>query len=841
MDRILILWVMMVMVCTGYIAAQGQRICHFEKTVNTVLLAKEGSPLAVMLDADAGQVVRNAAQIFSGDLEAAGFSVARDAGRPAGRTNAIIIGTLGDNLIRDIVARKKIPVSSIQGAWEHFSISHISNPVKGVADALLIIGSDERGAAFGALEVSAQLGVSPWSWWADVPVVKRKALYIEKKLILVDGPRVKYRGIFINDEAPALSSWTAEQFGGFNHRFYEKVFTLMLRLRANYIWPAMWGRAFYDDDSLNIQAANRFGIIIGTSHHEPMMRAHDEWRRYGEGTAWNYDRNEERLRGFWREGLERAQNEKIVTVGMRGDGDEPMSDEVATELLTRIIADQRRIITEVTGEPAYMTPQLWALYKEVQEYYDQGMRIPEDITLLFCDDNWGNVRRLPERGAAARPGGYGMYYHFDYVGGPRNYKWLNTNYLPRIWDQMTLCYQHGIDRIWIVNVGDIKPMELPVSFFLDIAWAPDRFQYRDIRPWLVRWSAAQFGERYSARIADLLLQSSKLISLRKPELLSASTLTPGEFEQIVGRFDELLHRSEAIQDALADEYGDAYYQLVHHPIEAMGNLYSMYFNQSLNHRAYLQKNKAANVYAGKVRQYYTTDSLITAKYHALNGGKWNHMMSQTHIGYTYWQQPERQILPPTFRLYDWEAVQDEPILPSVLSPAGVGQVLALDQADTTATGEGIQWLVMPDYGRYEQAVTTWPFNHRSFADTDSAPAIRLSFWYEGTADTMLYLRLYHSPTLDVFNSQGLKYAVSVNDGPANIYSLNEETGDLHTWEKWVADNIITTTIPVGKPKPGENNITIHHLDPGIILQRAVVSGSFDAESYLGPHPLTADE
>src|SRR4030095_14338481 len=308
-------------------------------------------------------------------------------------------------------------------------------------------------------DVSSQIGVSPWHWWADVPVRKQSALYVLPGRHTLGEPVVKYRGIFFNDEAPALSGWARETFGGFNHQFYEKAFELILRLKGNYLWPAMWGNAFADDDSLNARLADEYGIVIGTSHHEPMTRAQQEWRRYGKG-PWNYEQNADVLRDFWRKGIERmATRENIVTIGMRGGRGMPMTQGSNIALLERIVADQRSIIADVTKRLASATPQLWALYKEVQDYYDKGMRVPDDITLLFADDNWGNIRRLPGADERNRSGGFGVYYHFDYVGGPRNYKWLNTNPIARVWEQMHLAHAYGANRIWVVNVGDIKPLE----------------------------------------------------------------------------------------------------------------------------------------------------------------------------------------------------------------------------------------------------------------------------------------------------------------------------------------------------------------------------------------------
>jgi len=532
---------------------------------------------------------------------------------------------------------------------------------------LVIAGSDRRGAAFGVFEISKQIGVSPWYWWADVPVKKQAEIYVNAKMKLTDAPKVKYRGIFINDEAPALSNWSREKFGGFNHQFYEKVFELMLRLKANYLWPAMWGNAFYYDDSLNIKSADEFGIVIGTSHHEPLMRAHEEWKYFGKGRKWNYDSTEAGLKEFWKAGMERAWNEKIVSVGMRGDGDEPMSRETATSLLERIVKDQRQIISDVTGKPAEQTPQLWALYKEVQDYYDKGMRVPDDITLLLCDDNWGNLRKLPKPNEKPRKGGYGIYYHFDYVGGPRNYKWLNTNPLPRIWEQMHLAYEHNVRDIWIVNVGDIKPMELPISFFLDYAWNPERMDAADVQPYTVQWAAQQFGKKYAIDIADLLSKYAKYNGRRKPELLDDKTYSfnYNEWERVVREYNIILNDAERINAALQPEAKGAFFQLVLHPIKACANLYELYFYTALNKEAYKNKQVSANEYANKVKLLYGLDSMITLQYHQLNNGKWNHMMSQTHIGYTYWQQPNKQKMP------EVKYVSPDSILPALTAVKSV--------------------------------------------------------------------------------------------------------------------------------------------------------------------------
>jgi hypothetical protein len=631
------------------ICVQAQQLISDKPQANYLAFATANNAAIICTDIDDLALIQKSAAWLQQDIEmVTGKKSMLVNTIPAKAKTIIIIGTIEQSaLIKELVRQKKISTGKLKNKWEAYLVQTVANPFKGIEQALVIAGSDRRGTAYGVAELSQQLGVSPWYWWADVPVKKKKELYIRKNYTSTDAPLVKYRGIFINDEAPALSGWSKEKFGGFNHLFYEKVFELILRLKGNYLWPAMWGNAFFDDDSLNIKSADEYGVVIGTSHHEPLMRAHDEWRRYGKG-KWDYDSNEVRLKEFWRGGMLRATNEKIVSVGMRGDGDAPMSRETATALLERIVKDQRTIIEEVTKKPASETPQLWALYKEVQDYYDKGMRVPDDVTLLLCDDNWGNIRKLPKLDEKPRKGGYGIYYHFDYVGGPRNYKWLNTNPLPRIWEQMHLAWEYKAREIWIVNVGDIKPMEFPISFFLDYAWNPEKIDAGDLQKYTEQWAAAQFGNQYAKEIADILSKYAKYNSRRKPELLDDRTYSIGnfgEFETVVEDYNKLLARAEKINQNLPAAYKDAFFQLVLHPVKACANLNDMYLNVALNKQDYRFKFPTTNEYADKANQLYANDSLITLQYHQLNNGKWNHMMSQTHIGYTYWQQPPLQKMP----------------------------------------------------------------------------------------------------------------------------------------------------------------------------------------------------
>lgn len=612
-------------------------------------LARPGVVASLYLSAEDWPGVARAAGDVQLDLErVTGTKPALSTGAPAGPA-VILAGTVGHSpLIDGLAAQGKIDVGGIRGRWEAFLIEVVEHPLPGVDRALVIAGSDKRGTIYGLYELSARIGVSPWSWWADVSVARRAELTIAAGRQVEPGPAVKYRGIFLNDEAPALTGWTKEKFGGYNSRFYTRVFELLLRLRGNYLWPAMWNSAFNEDDPDNARLADEYGIVMGTSHHEPMLRAQQEWKRHGKG-AWNYGTNGEVLRRFWADGMRRNRAfESITTIGMRGDGDEAMSEETNVGLLERIVADQRAIIRETTGREPSAVPQLWALYKEVQAYYEHGMRVPDDVTLLWCDDNWGNLRRLPTAAERTRTGGAGIYYHFDYVGDPRNYKWLNTVPLTKTWEQLHLAWQHGDDRIWIVNVGDLKPMEFPIDFFLHYAWRPDDLPYERLGEYSRAWAARQFGPGPAAEVADLINAYTRLNGRRKPELLAPDTfslLNYREAEGVLGEWRTLEARANRLETALPAEARPAFFQLVLHPIEACRIVNELLVTAGRNRLYALQGRASTNLLAARARELFQADAALTARWDALLDGKWQHMMDQTHLGYIWWQQPIRNLMP----------------------------------------------------------------------------------------------------------------------------------------------------------------------------------------------------
>lgn len=762
----------------------------------------------------------------------------------------VIAGTIGKNVVLDqLIQNKKLNIDDIQGKWEAYVIQVIEKPFPTVDRALVIVGSDKRGTIFGIYEVSKQIGVSPWYWWADVPVKKQQKLYFPATR-QTSKPAVKYRGIFINDEAPALAGWATEKFGGFNHKFYERVYELILRLKGNYLWPAMWGRAIYDDDSLSAKLANEYGVVIGTSHHEPMMRAHVEWSRYGSGD-WNYETNEAKLKDFWTKGIERmGSNESIVSLAMRGDGDKAMTESTNIELLERIVKDQREIIARVTGKEIAQTPQLWALYKEVQDYYDKGMRVPDDVTLLLCDDNWGNIRKLPKPTEPPRSGGYGIYYHFDYVGGPRNYKWLNTNPIPRVWEQMHLAYEHGADKIWIVNVGDIKPMEFPISFFLDYAWNPTAIQADQLQSYTEKWSEQQFGKANAKEIAGLISLYMKFSGRIKPELLNEETYSLNnynEFERVVEEYQALATQASAVAKKIDVSCQEAYYQLVLHPILASSNLHELYYNVALNKQAVTKNDLQANAYADKAKEHYKKDSLIMVDFHQRNNGKWNHMMSQTHIGYTYWQQPTVNKMPTVSYLASGEAIKKEEAQQSrdasnLIPSAQKGNVyfekdqyvsIEADHTTNTINSNNINWKVLPDLGKTGSSITPFPLTASVQTLSNNSPHVEYEFYSysEGEAS----LQLYFSPTLNFYRSEtGLQYAISIDDETPQVINLNPEDSQVKIWEKWVANNVIVKTSSHTISKPGKHTIKFWMIHPGVVLQKLVLDFGGVKPSYLGP-------
>lgn len=755
----------------------------------------------------------------------AGFLKKADTARPT-----ILVGTIGHSTAIDqLVKQKRINGNLLKGKREKFIITLIDGQ-------LVIAGSDRRGTIYGIYELSQQMGVSPWYDWADVPVEHHDSIFVNKGIYTDGEPAVRYRGIFLNDEAPCLTSWVKNTYGTDygDHRFYQRVFELVLRLRGNMMWPAMWGWAFYADDPENEKTADEMGVVMSTSHHEPMARNHQEYARNRKGWGpWNYQKNKANLQKFFREGIERMKGtEQIVTIGMRGDGDEAMSEEADTKLMTNIINDQRKIIADVTGKKASETPQVWALYKEVLDYYDKGMKVPDDVTLLLCDDNWGNVRRVPNAKERKHKGGWGLYYHVDYVGAPRNSKMLNCTPVQNPWEQLTLAYENGIDRLWILNVGDLKPMEYPISQFMDIAWNPHKYAVNQITNHTRDWCAQQFGEEQADEAARLLNLICKYNGRCTPEMLDKNTysLENGEWQEVVNQYLKIEADALRQYNSLPAAYHDTYRQIILFPIEVMSNLHQMYFAQAMNNQLYEQGNPKANIWADECENHFKRDSLICDEYnHKMAGGKWNGMMTQKHIGYTSWNDAfEKDTCPKLFRV---STSSNETV---IAGNDGVVEIEAPYYSSKTDAAEA-KWTEIPFMGKSVSAMTLMPY-------TKSVKGASITYKFKmqvsKTSDGKAFngkqkvrIHVITKSTLDYLNKGGLTYGVSLdgaspvevnfnkdlNEKPENIYNIYYPTIATR-----IVDKVIELELPASSD--GIHTLTLTPNDPAIVFEKIVIDG-----------------
>jgi len=623
----------------------------------------DGQPAPVVVDKDDWAGVRRAAGDLCTDVQRVTRTqpALQDTVSPDHRY-VVMIGTLGKSSLMDrLVREQKLDPSDIAGKWESFILQVVPTPLPGIESALVICGSDKRGTIYGIYDVSEQIGVSPWHYWADVPARQNDRLFVRAGRYVQGPPSVQYRGLFLNDEAPALSGWVESQFGtvpdlngvaNYGRGFYTNLFELMLRIRANYLWPAMWNNAFNEDDPENARLADEYGIVMGTSHQEPMLRAQKEWdrslgRQYGN---WDYNKTNQRpvLHQFWREGIRRNKDfESIITMGLRAENDS--GEHVGREMTEQIVDEQRRILAEEINPNLAQIPQAWCLYKEVMDYYKEGLRVPDDVTLLWAEDNWGNVRRLPTAAERQRHGGAGVYYHFDYHGGPRSYQWINTSPIPKVWDQMMLAKQYGADRIWIVNVGHFnKSSEFPLEFFMRLAWNTDRWPAAQLEEFTRLWATREFGPACAGEITHLITSYTRFNGRRKPELLDAGTyslLNYREFETVAAEYNALAKQAAAVRDRLPTGSRDAFYGMVQYPIEAAAGLNAMYVAAAKNALYARQGRASASDYAEETRTLFAHQTNLVEHFNTtFAGGKWNHFMDQAYIGYRSWNPPRANTL-----------------------------------------------------------------------------------------------------------------------------------------------------------------------------------------------------
>ena len=837
MKKLYLALVAIVMMVANLCAADHKGISFNELSSDRFTLIENGNPISLLLDETDDIGVQIAAKALQKDFKMVSGKEAKILNEPSEKS-VVIIGTLESKYIKQIIKNKKLDKKELEGKYEKYIMTTIANPVEGVDEALVIAGSDKRGTIYGIYELSEQIGVSPWYDWADVPVYEQKNISLAKGTYTAGEPAVKYRGIFLNDEAPCLTGWVKNTYGTDfgDHRFYARVFELILRLRGNFMWPAMWGWAFYADDPLNSKTADDMGVVMSTSHHEPMARNHQEWTRNRSkyGNIWDYNQNPEGLTTFFREGIERAKDtEDIITIGMRGDGDAELagSDEDNIRMMEGLFEDQRQIIKEVTGKPAKKTPQVWALYKEVQTYYNKGLRVPDDVIILLSDDNWGDIRRLPNAEEQKHPGGWGMYYHVDYVGAPRNSKWLNVTPVQHLWEQMQLTYDYGVDKIWVLNVGDLKPMEYPITLFLDMAWNPTEFNAENLLDHVYEFCKEAFGEDQAKEAARLLNLVSKYNGRITPEMLDATTynLETGEFKQVCDDYARLEVAALRQYMELDSKAKDAYQQLILFPIQAMANLYDMYYAQAMNLKLAANNDPAANYWADRCEEAFARDAELCANYNkVMSNGKWNGMMTQKHIGYTSWNDNF-----PADRLPRLRRVEETDKIGGYVFTEKNGIVsMEAEHFYAQENGNAGEWTTIPYMGRTLSGVAVMPYSVLPDGAT-------MTYKFNLTSDVdAVDVLIAVNSTLTFYRLEGHRYAVSIDGGEEQIVNfnerLNEDPANLYsiyypTVAKRVVESKVKFPMQVSK---GEHTLTVRPIEPGTVFEKIVVDCGGYKKSYL---------
>ena len=586
---------------------------------------------------------------------------------------AVIAVTAGSGKLAETLCSKISKLGQVEGKRESYAFIVAENPVEGIESALVIYGSDKLGTIYGLFHLSELLGVTAMVDWGDCQYVKQDSFILKEEDSFVSKePSVKYRGFFINDEWPCCGNWATSHFGSFNAKMYDHIFEYLLRMKGNYLWPAMWAENFMLDgpDLESMKLADEYGIYIGMSHHEPCMRSGAEYSKvrgpkspYGD--AWSYVTNKEGILRFWEDGVKRSIGHNVFpTVGMRGENDSKMlgADSLISDnvrLLKEIITKQREMIHEHLETDGKKVPQLFAVYKEVEDYYfgggsEEGLRgfkELEDVTLLLCEDNWGNMRALPEAFERNHRGGFGMYFHLDYHGDPVSYEWVSSTELSKIWEQMTEAYEYGVRELWIVNVGDVKFQEFPLNYFMDLAYDFEKWGSlapNSTKEYTKAWIESVFGSYTSKEereeIQEVLEGYLKINALRKPESLNDTVYHPAHYlecEKLLSFCGKLEEKNERLWKILEERgMGDAYFSMIYFSAEASFNLLKMHLYSGKNHLYASQGKAVANEYDKLVEACIEKDEALKTQMAEFKEGKWAGMELASHIGFTNWNDED---------------------------------------------------------------------------------------------------------------------------------------------------------------------------------------------------------
>jgi len=834
--------------------------------------------------------IRIAAEAFAGDVELVTGKkpeLVESAEQLVGP--AIVVGTMAQNpLIAKAAEAGTLNLSEIEGKWECY-VTKLNDNV------IYIAGSDKRGCIYGIYRLSEMIGVSPWVWFADVTPEKKEELkFTAEELDCVSKePSVKYRGIFINDESPSFTGWVYGKFGGLNDKMYSHVFELILRLKGNYLWPAMWGNIFSEEGSEhphdNIRVADEYGVVMGTSHHEPMCRAGEEWRhlwqQYTDKYNWDFAVNREGISKFWEDGIKRNKPyESVITVGMRGEADSELAGSMQynIDLLKDIILTQK---SQLAAEGLENAPKMLVVYKEVEKYWngneeceglknwkDENGNSPlDDVVIMLCEDNFGNVRSLPvTEKLKNRKGGWGMYYHFDYNGAPRGYMWLNVMQLEKTWEQLSETYDCGVRDIWIVNVGDLKPMEMQISYYMDLAYDFKKYGTNGtVTPgdYYLQFVKQQFAHGVSeviqAQMAGLLAGYSKLNGICKPEYMRENIYSLENFGEAKSMLDFalfLMEGAELCKAEIPEELQDAYEQLVYYPVTASANVVALYIYSAYN-RCYAEKKDArTNGFAALVEEAIAKDKELMRHYNEeMSDGKWNKMMSQTHIGYVAWNAenaapPTPVVLEGVDCPFSKDALIEELMEAEFVRPEGyvVLQADAFKENVPVALRETVgeqekifaaQFRVIPNYGRSDAAVKVLPITMETGKQFDATGSVTnlpyLEYEFVVSEDAEYTIRTYLAPSNNLDGDKvELRYALQADAAePMVVNALPKGyiAGDY--WEpQWCRAVIINAHINESKCKlaAGTHKLRFYGIDAGVVLQKIVIYRGELPQSYLGP-------
>ncbi len=807
-------------------------------------LLQGGSAATVVYSTEDAKVVEIAAALFADDIERVGGvrpAVTHSSSGLAGPV--VLVGTIGQNPAIDaLIAEGRLDVSAIAGTWERYRIEVVDTPMPGVSRALVIVGSDRRGTAYGVFSLSEAMGVSPWYWWADVPARARSAIHISATPYASTGPSVQFRGIFINDEDWGLQEWSEKNFESgpdevkdIGPKTYAKVFELLLRLRANYLWPAMHPstRAFnaYADSKV---VADDYAIVMGSSHAEPMLRNNvDEWSRFVDpangqsysSSQFHYGTNQGGVYRYWEQRvIANGAYENVYTLGKRGIHDSGMVEGSGTAeksaWLNTIFADQRRILARHVNPDPARVPQIFVPYKEVLDLYDSGLvKVPDDVALVWPDDNHGYIRRVSGPVERLRPGGGGVYYHLSYWGAPADYLWLNSIPPALVWSEMTKAYQYNCNRLWVFNVGDIKPAENGMEFALRLAWDVNRYDEDAQQQWFTEWAAREFGAAHAADIASVLDDYHRLAHARKPEHMKWADndplAAPGPYplfsyvhhaDEAAARladYADLVRRADAIHAALPAAKRGAFYQTVLYPVCGADGMNRKFLNAGRAHVASIQERNTVAAHNAASRQGYDDIQTETAAYNALEGGKWREMMDSKPRSLAVFNQPSLPTAP-TLTTGTLGIAVEGRIEPAYLSSAGVthkslpGYVVldAVNDAVITAPMQATMIAGKP-------ALHT-PNGAGTFTTTGAAGAGRAVYAFNvATAGTYTLSCEIHCPTADDDS-----WFIQFDNATAATWN-NLSNNGAWTW----------TTFGTVALSAGQHTLTVHQREDGPSMAR----------------------